>query len=125
MPAPAAGTTGSRSGTAGGPAPIAYTSPADFSEGFEDITVLPGWAFQNNSSPLGLTDWFQGNDTVFPAQAGSTTSYIGANFNNTSGVGDISNWMMTPQITMNNGDTVSFWTRGRREASTLTACRCA
>ncbi|MBK6431598.1 hypothetical protein [Candidatus Amarolinea dominans] len=38
---------------------------ADFSEGFEDITLLPGlgWASQNNSSPLGSTGWFQGNDT--------------------------------------------------------------
>lgn len=83
-----------------------------FSEGFEDITTLPGmgWAFQNNSSPLGLTDWFQGNDTVFPAQAGSTTSYIGANFNNTSGTGTISNWMMTPAVTLEAGDTIKFWT---------------
>ncbi len=84
-----------------------------FSEGFEDITTLPGmgWAFQNNSSPLGLTDWFQGNDTVFPAQAGSTTSYIGANFNNTSGTGTISNWMMTPAVTLEAGDTIKFWTQ--------------
>ena len=58
---------------------------------------LPGWFFQNNSAPLGLTDWFQGNDTVFPAQAGAATAYIGANFNNTSGVGTISNWLLTPR----------------------------
>ncbi len=104
--APAAGATGSRGGTAGGAAPIAYSSPADFSEGFDDITTLPGmgWAFQNNSSPLGLTDWFQGNDTVFPAHAGAPTAYIGANFNNTSGVGTISNWMLTPEIALANGD---------------------
>ncbi len=86
---------------------------ADFSEGFEDITLLPGlgWASQNNSDPLGVTDWFQGNDTVFPAQAGSTTSYLGANFNNTSGIGTISNWMMTPAVTLAAGDTFRFWTR--------------
>ncbi len=104
---------GSRGGTPDSTPPIIYTSPADFSEDFADITTLPGlgWFFQNNSVPLGLTDWFQGNDTVFPAQAGATTAYIGANFNNTSGVGAISNWMLTPQMTMNNGNTVSFWTR--------------
>ena len=39
----------------------------------------------NHSEPLGLTDWFQGNDAVFPAHSGASTSYIGANFNNTSG----------------------------------------
>ncbi|HSN76416.1 MAG TPA: choice-of-anchor J domain-containing protein, partial [Anaerolineae bacterium] len=111
-PAPA-GATGSRGGTAGGPAPIAYDSPADFSEGFDDITTLPGmgWFFQNNSAPLGTTDWFQGNDTVFPAHAGAPTAYIGANFNNTAGVGTISNWMLTPELNLANGDTISFWTR--------------
>lgn len=84
-----------------------------FSEGFDDITTLPGngWATQNNSSPLGVTDWFQGNDTVFPAQAGAPTSYIGANFNNTSGTGTISNWLMTPAVTLEAGDTIKFWTR--------------
>lgn len=84
-----------------------------FSEGFDDITTLPGngWATQNNSDPLGLTDWFQGNDGVFPAQAGAPTSYIGANFNNTSGVGTISNWLMTPAVTLEAGDTIKFWTR--------------
>ncbi len=105
--------TGSRGGSASGPAPIDYASPADFSEGFDDITLLPGqgWYFQNNSQPLGTTDWFQGNDTVFPAQAGAPTAYIGANFNNTTGVGTISNWMLTPEISLANGDTISFWTR--------------
>ncbi len=103
----------SRGGVADPTPPLAYNAPADFSEGFEDITLLPGqgWFFQNNSSPLGLTDWFQGNTDVFNAQAGPASSYIGANFNNTGDVGDISNWMLTPEITLTNGDTIAFWTR--------------
>ena len=109
--APAAGATGSRGSGTDATAPIAYSSPADFSEGFADITNLPGWYMQNNSAPLGLTDWFQGNDTVFPAHAGAPTAYIGANFNNTSGAGTISNWLLTPQLNLSNGDTFSFWTR--------------
>ncbi len=106
------GPTGSRGGLPIATAPIDYDSPADFSEGFADITLLPatGWFFDNNSSPLGLTDWFQGNDTVFPAHAGAPTAYIGANFNNTAGAGTISNWMLTPEIALANGDTMSFWT---------------
>ena len=54
------------------------------SEGFDDITNLPDWAMINHSEPLGVTDWFQGNDAVFPSHSGDPTSYIGANFNNTS-----------------------------------------
>jgi hypothetical protein len=87
---------------------------SSFSEGFDNIdTLIPnGWFMQNNSQPLGVTDWFQGNPNVFPSHQGAAPdSYIGANFNNTAGVGTISNWMLTPEITMNNGDMVSFWTR--------------
>ena len=111
--APASGTTGSRGGAPDTWAPVRYVSPASFSEGFDDITVLPGqgWFFQNNSSPLGLTNWFQGNSAVFPAHAGAPTAYIAANFNNTAGVGTISNWMLTPVLNLANGDTISFWTR--------------
>ncbi|NBB91967.1 MAG: S8 family serine peptidase, partial [Gammaproteobacteria bacterium] len=86
----------------------------DFSEGFADITTLPGagWSLQNLSDPLGTIDWFQGNDTVFPAQDGPPTSYIAANFNNTSGgTGTISNWLLTPEVELNEGTTLSFWTR--------------
>lgn len=91
--------------------PAVYALMGDFTEGFDDITNLPGWFAQNNSSPLGTTNWFQGNDTVFPAHAGAPTAYIGANFNNTAGVGTISNWLLTSELTLYDGDTFSFWTR--------------
>src|SRR5690606_1784074 len=83
------------------------------SEGFDDITTLvpAGWFMQNNSTSVGTTGWFQGNDTVFPSQGGGTTSYIGANFNNTTGFSTISNWLLTPTLDMANGDVLKFWTR--------------
>ncbi|TVQ28962.1 MAG: hypothetical protein EA370_15885, partial [Wenzhouxiangella sp.] len=83
-----------------------------WSEGFDDITLLPGlgWALINNSDPVGTTGWFQGNPATFPAHTGATNSYIGANFNNTTGNNTISNWLLTPEITFRNGDSFSFWT---------------
>lgn len=75
------------------------------------VTGAVVWNFNNNSGGTPTTNWFQGNDAVFPAQAGSTTSYIGANFNNASGANTIDNWLMSPVRTFNNGDTISFWTR--------------
>ncbi|WP_313914959.1 choice-of-anchor J domain-containing protein, partial [Tahibacter sp.] len=83
-------------------------------QGFDDITTLAGigWLTSNNSLPLGSTSWFQGNDTVFPAQAGPVTSYIGANFNNTTGANTITNWLVTPLITFNGASSISFYTRG-------------
>jgi len=82
----------------------------DITEGFEDITNLPGWAMINNSSPIGLTDWFQGNTAVFNAHAGPADSYIAANFNNTAG-SDISNWLLTPVVDLGALESFSFFTR--------------
>ena len=81
-------------------------------EGFDDITTLPGagYSFVNVSDSQGSTDWFQGNDAVFPAQSGAPTAYIGANFNNTAG-SVINNFMITPVLELENGDVVTFWTR--------------
>jgi hypothetical protein len=86
---------------------------SDWSQGFEDITQLPGqgWALINNSQPLGTLGWFQGNTAVFSAHQGPADSYIGANFNNTGANGTISNWLLTPEITLRDGDEISFWTR--------------
>lgn len=84
-------------------------------EGFDtttSIAPLPaGWVGINRSTTLGTTNWFKGNPLVFNAQAGATDSYIGANFNNTTGANTISNWLILPTRTLNNGDTFSFWTR--------------
>ncbi|HOY39275.1 MAG: T9SS type A sorting domain-containing protein [Bacteroidales bacterium] len=84
-----------------------------FTEGFNDITTLTGsgWFMQNNSVPLGSTNWFQGNSDVFSAQSGAATAYIGTNFNNTTGANTISNWLVTPSVTISNGDVLSFYTR--------------
>jgi len=80
-------------------------------EGFDNITILPGWVMINHSEPLGSDGWFQGNDTVFPAFDGPPTAYIAANFFNTSGVGTISNWLLTPQVRLESGSTLTFYTR--------------
>src|SRR5204863_1258149 len=76
-----------------------YTNPlmlscSPINEGFDDITNLPGWFMINHSEPLGVTNWFQGNNAVFPAFDGAPTAYIAANFNNTADVGTISNWLL-------------------------------
>jgi hypothetical protein len=83
------------------------------SEGFDDITTLAGagWVQTNNSSPVGSTGWFQGNPGVFAAQSGADEAYVAANFNNADFGGNISNWLLTPVLTLNNGDSISFYTR--------------
>lgn len=81
-------------------------------EGFDVAVPLPaGWSEKNNSSPLGAAVFFQGNDGVFAAHSGAPTSYIGINYQSTTGAGTISNWLLSPTINIKNGDVFSFWTR--------------
>lgn len=84
---------------------------ADLVEGFEDITTLPGagWVENNLSSPIGTIGYFQGNLTVFTQYAGA--GYLGVNYNSGASIATLSNWMMTPALTLYNGATVSFYTR--------------
>lgn len=86
---------------------------ADWLEDFYDITLLPvqDWVLVNMSSPVGLTGWFQGNPTEFPAFVGIPNSYIGANTFNSSGIGTISNWLILPSQTVKNGDVFTFYSR--------------
>jgi len=80
-------------------------------EEFADVTSLPaqGWIIQNQSSPIGSTSWFQGNNT-FAAFSGSANEYIAASFTSVGGAGTISNWLIlpaTPGLIQN----LSFYTR--------------
>jgi hypothetical protein len=79
-------------------------------EGFNDVRTLPvsGWVLINNSSPPGSTGWFQGDPAVFPAAAGPAESYIAANFNNAAYGGQVSNWLLTPEVALFNGESLNF-----------------
>ena len=84
-----------------------------------------GWRFINVSSPKGDGFWTQGgfnNPLVtglptpipFPAYSskGSYVGFIGTDFTSTSAAaGIISNWIVSPVITMRNGDKIVFYTR--------------
>ena len=80
-------------------------------ENFDDITMLSGWNQVNVSGTIGSTTWFQGNPVVFDAQNGAPTSYIGANFNATTGNNTISNWLILPTLSLKDGDILTFYTR--------------
>lgn len=88
------------------------TAQADtiFSEGFDNLAAS-GWILANNSSPAGQT-WFQGTSlTNFAAQSGSANSYAAANFLSATGSGSISNWLISPEITLGGASSLSFYLR--------------
>lgn len=73
------------------------------------IPGAPDWFVTNRSSPAGSSTWFTGAAATFAAHSG--TGYVAANFNNTTGTNTISDWLLTPVISFNSGDEVTFWTR--------------
>ena len=103
------------------PAALAAATPACatelLSEGFENLAGLgsSGWVITNESSPVGLIGWFQGNEGIFTAQAGPDNSYLSSNFNATTPGGTLSNWLITPTFSTAEAGNVSFWVRGAAE----------
>ncbi|WP_343748097.1 choice-of-anchor J domain-containing protein [Fluviicola sp.] len=88
-----------------------------YTENFDDVSTLAGngWFQQNNSSAIGSNpNWIQGVNTPtgpFDAYNGAANAYICANYNSTTGASTISNWLVTPNRTLRNGDVFTFYTR--------------
>jgi hypothetical protein len=84
-----------------------------FTEGFNNVSMLTGddWVLQNLSAPLGTSGWYQGQTDQFTTFMGPANSFISADFQNGSGIATISNWLISPQRTFSDGDTISFFTR--------------
>ncbi len=83
---------------------------ATLSEDFSNVSTLAGsgWVQTNNSGSGGTTGWFQGNTSVFAGQSGG---YIAANFNNAGFGKDVDNWLISPDLVLNGGATLTFYTR--------------
>ena len=75
------------------------------------ITLPTGWTMTNQSNPIGSATWFRGNTDSFSSYNGPADGYIAVNYQSGAGVSDLSNWLMTPVITVQNGDQISFYTR--------------
>ncbi|HHL32088.1 MAG TPA: hypothetical protein ENJ41_05830 [Oceanospirillales bacterium] len=90
---------------------------------FNNIDTLSsgptGWILTNQSTPVGVTSWSQGNPEILVAQSGFARSYISANFNSTGGEsgnpGIICNYLIMPDL--GNLASVSFQTRSRIAAN--------
>ncbi|MFL5773067.1 MAG: choice-of-anchor J domain-containing protein [Flavisolibacter sp.] len=102
--------------------PLTQPVSKSFTEEFDTVINLysKGWAFINNSRPLGAATWQQGvyengkmGPDGFPAHSytSSGDEYIFAGYASGSGLATLSSWMMTPEIEMKNGDVFSFYTR--------------
>src|SRR5688572_14113099 len=71
----------------------------------------PNW-IQINNTPSPNLDWFQGNGAgTFPAYNGAANDYVAANWASTSNTTTgqtLSNWLITPVVTLMNGAVLQF-----------------
>jgi hypothetical protein len=89
-------------------------------ENFDNVASLfatGGWTRTNLSTPpppAGTGMWQQGASFAFPAHIGAPNACISATFNSAGpGVATISNWLITPPVTLQNGQVFRFFTRTR------------
>lgn len=83
-------------------------------EDFDDVSTLAakGWVQVNDSaSPQPGDPWFQGNPGVFDSDSGASESYIATNWNTAGGGSTVSNWLILPELTLNQFNLFSFSTR--------------
>jgi hypothetical protein len=84
------------------------------SEGFDNVFGLytsGNWFTKNNSNPSNANIWYQdfGNFTAYSGAANSSIT-AGWYCTDTVGTGNTSVWLFTPPVTLNNGDSISFYT---------------
>jgi len=113
----------------------ASSTDFSFNEEFDTVSraVSKGWVLANNTKPIGTIGWIQGFFYVslyhgydsktgvinYPSSGGfgaNNPSLSGSDFIMTTadcgnGVANISNWLISPEVMMKNGDQVSFYTR--------------
>ena len=116
--------------------PVLGIAQNQFSFGFGGTTasmLSAGWVTTNQSAPLTTATWNVSNYTIPLAgplfgsgdvntlpvgQAGGNNSFAVVNFNSTTGAGIISNWLITPNINVQNGDIVTFYSRKGTDGTT-------
>lgn len=113
------------------PLPAAAKS-SSFVEEFDTVgnLVSKGWVFKNNSFPIGQSGWRQGRYEAatgakfagaipffgYPAYSAKNRpqDFVSCDIsagNDANGSSDISAWLISPPLSMRNGDSIIFYTR--------------
>jgi hypothetical protein len=76
-----------------------------------DLPDPLGWATTNASGTPGPVSWAAGVGSVFPAHQGGANAYYSVGSQSGAGATDLSVWLISPELVINNGDVLSFFTR--------------
>lgn len=81
----------------------------------EKFDVFPSsWTVINQSDPVGTLAWYKpASADEFPANSGDAVSMAVADYQSIedNNSGTISNWLLTPELNLQNGAILKFWTR--------------
>lgn len=90
--------------------------PKPFTEEFQDVSLLDpaGWVIKDNSADF--TEWIQGGGkglSFYPAYSSTASAdeYIAAHRSYSDTNYAISSWLITPVLSLKNGDKISFYSR--------------
>jgi hypothetical protein len=87
-----------------------------FAEEFDtlDAAYNRGWRFINRSVVTGRRSWQNPSFLIpFTSYSGKNIGYLWTDYQSTASTsGTISNWAISPSITLQNGDKIIFYTRG-------------
>ncbi|MBM7845065.1 choice-of-anchor J domain-containing protein [Herpetosiphon giganteus] len=104
-------------------APTAPTAPTVLNENFDSFSaaLADGWVVVNGSEPRNDNVnqhivWKQGKSNgydYFDSHSGNENSYAASSWRASTSDNDaiVSNWLLTPPLVLENGKTVTFWTR--------------
>ncbi|WP_298221588.1 choice-of-anchor J domain-containing protein [Flavobacterium sp.] len=98
---------------------VAMQSQTLLTENFDTFPAT--WTITNQSQPVGTTNWQQGAVSAFGGGFnGGATSYARNNYNSVAAgmAGTISNWLISPVVSLTNGDVIKFYTRAGANFST-------
>lgn len=108
---PSGVTVSMKNGYTPNPAAVLFTDDMDNLNDTTSLQARGYYTYWRGTGVMGTTAaWFQGNATVFPDYNGvQTDGYVGANYNTVTGANDIDNWLVLPDLDIETGDTISFW----------------
>lgn len=93
---------------------------------FDDVGALraDGWLVINaNPDPAYQLDWFQGNPDVFTAHGGPDGGYVASSWGASAAGAQLANWLITPEFSVANAGTVTFWLRGAADPGDVDTVR--
>lgn len=95
------------------PSAVIFSDDMDALNDTSSLQARGYFTYYRGTGPQGSTaTWYQGVPSVFPDFNGvQPDGYVAANYNAVTGTNTIDNWLVLPDLNIDTGDTLSFYSR--------------